>query len=62
MLSVKETLLSLTLFSGLVSCAHKAQVTTFDGNWTFTEEEPPRACLNETDVKKLREVLIKCEK
>jgi hypothetical protein len=61
------TLQNLTLFlvlsSYLSSCASKPVVTSFDGNWKFVETAPGKksACLEESDVMKLREILIRCE-
>jgi hypothetical protein len=49
------------LFAG---CASTPQPTKFDGKWEFYEPTPfsePLACLPKEDVKKLRELLIRCE-
>ncbi len=48
----------------LSACATTPTPTKFDGDWEFyqvTPFEEPRACLKEEDVKKLRELLIRCE-
>jgi hypothetical protein len=48
----------------LAGCASTPAPTKFDGKWEFfqvTPFEEPRACLEQEDVKKLRELLIRCE-
>jgi hypothetical protein len=48
----------------LSGCASTPTPTKFDGKWEFfqvTPFEEPRACLEKEDVKKLRELLIRCE-
>lgn len=48
----------------LSACATEPKSTKFDGDWEFYEVTPfeePRACLKKEDVKKLRELLIRCE-
>ncbi len=55
-------ILSVALF--LVGCATEPKSTKFDGEWEFYEVTPfqePKACLSKEDVKKLRELLIRCE-
>lgn len=54
---------SLMIFLIVSGCAH-ANPTKFDGKWEFIEipDAPVRACLQEKDVKELREILIRCEK
>lgn len=54
-------ILSVLLTAG---CASTPQSTKFDGDWEFYQTTPfeePRACLKKEDVKKLRELLIRCE-
>ncbi len=52
------------LFLLLSSCAQKPVITKFDGVWTVWEREykPAEMCLEEKDVQKLREILIRCAK
>lgn len=47
---------------GLAACAHKPVDTKFDGRWQYCESTPfeQLMCLNEQDVGKLRELLIRC--
>lgn len=54
----------LILSCFLAGCASAPQSTKFDGDWEFYQTTPfeePRACLKKEDVKKLRELLIRCE-
>lgn len=60
--------MALLLLSFLIlsNCAAIPKTTTFDGKWDFIEPDPynpddVRACLPESDVQKLREILIRCE-
>ncbi len=59
--------LNLTIFFALSSfasgCASKPIVTSFDGQWFFVQsgDGKQKACLEENDVMKLREILIRCE-
>lgn len=56
-------ILSLTL--GLTACAaFEPKPTKFDGEWEFLKNErgETRACLPKEDVKKLREILIRCDR
>ncbi len=58
----KFLILSSLLFH--VGCATEPKTTKFDAEWEFCEIspfEPPRACLKQKDVEKLRELLIRCE-
>lgn len=46
------------------ACATEPKTTKFDGDWEFYQTTPfeePKACLSKEDVKKLREVLIRCQ-
>lgn len=55
-------ILNLGMFA--ISCATKPTVTTkFDGQWQFVRIGPNEnmACLNQRDVEKLREILIRCD-
>jgi hypothetical protein len=58
-------MLCLTLSSVLGGgCASRPTVTSFDGKWTLIEvpgDPKLKACLEEEDVQKLRETLIRCE-
>lgn len=47
----------------LMACQTKNQQTKLDLKWHFMDFPPgeTQACLNEKDVKKLRETLIRCE-
>lgn len=54
----------LSLLVWFAGCASTPQTTKFDGKWEFygrTPFEEPLACLPKDDVKKLRELLIRCE-
>lgn len=54
--------LSLALF--FVGCTTNPKPAKFDGDWEFysaTPFEEPKACLSKADVKKLREILIRCD-
>jgi hypothetical protein len=57
--------LILSVFALFVSaCATEPKTTKFDGDWEFYQTTPfeePKACLSKEDVKKLREVLIRCQ-
>lgn len=45
----------------MTACVSTPKATSFDGRWEIDDHTPPRACLYEEDVKKLRELLIRCE-
>ena len=54
----------LSLLALLSACASGPTSTKFDGDWEFHQVHPfeePKACLSKEDVKKLREVLIRCQ-
>lgn len=58
-------LLGAFLILSLSGCASAPTTTKFDGKWEFIERTPfeePMACLPKDDVKKLRELLIRCER
>lgn len=62
---MQKILLKLTLFlilSFFPGCAAPV-VTNFDGKWEFVDQpgQPLKACLQEDDVAKLRETLIRCK-
>lgn len=63
---MKKIRLNLTLFlilsSGCVTAPPPA--TSFDGRWEFVEipGNPVKACLKESDIYELRELLIRCER
>ena len=59
----KRTLINLTAFLILNGCANKPVVTKFDGKWDFCKNAQGEtlACLKKEDVKKLREILIRCK-
>lgn len=62
--SATRKLLSAFLILSLGACASAPPKSTrFDGNWQFCENVPqkPLACLEQPDVEKLRELLIRCE-
>lgn len=56
--------LILSLIVG--ACTTPPRPTKFDANWQLVElspfDEEPHACLSMEEVKKLRELLIRCEK
>lgn len=57
------TFLILSLLVGCVSSPPKS--TKFDGQWEFYQTNPfeeEKACLAKDDVKKLRELLVRCQK
>lgn len=60
-----KTLLNLMIFFALFSCVTAPpKAAPFDSKWTIIDPGPgqtPKACLNEDDVGKLRELLIRCE-
>lgn len=55
--------LLIGFFLILTSCGH-TQTTEFDGKWTIIELMPGRksGCLSQSDVIKLRKVLLQCQK
>jgi len=59
----RRTLTSLTTFLILSGCATKPVTTKFDGKWEFCNNAAGEtlACLKKEDVKKLREILIRCK-
>ena len=65
---MKKTLKSLTTFlilnSLMVGCASRPAATEFDAKWEFcvSPSGESKACLGLDDVKKLREILIRCQK
>lgn len=59
---MKFLLIGLSVW--LVSCATKPTSTKFDGQWEFIDNNQgeTKACLSKSDVMKLRETLIRCER
>lgn len=51
------------ILSGLLGCTSAPKSTKFDADWTFHKgpNGEIRSCLSVEDVKKLRELLIRCE-
>jgi hypothetical protein len=65
---MQKTRRSLIIFSthllALSGCASSPKSTSFDGRWEFIKSPTTnenKACLNDKDTMRLRELLIRCE-
>lgn len=60
---MQKNLTTFLILSFLIGGCASTEPTRFDGKWEFCENNKgeKRACLKEEDVKKLREVLIRCK-
>lgn len=58
-----KKMLTSSILLLVVGCTTTPITSKFDGKWTIVEtpNEPVRACLEKNDVKKLRELLVRCE-
>lgn len=63
LITISLYVLAIIALLFIFGCSSAPIVTKFDGKWEFCENEKgeTRACLQEKDVKKLREILIRCK-
>jgi len=56
-------LIGFLILSSCVVAPKPEPVVAFKGRWSFCTASPPQvlACLNETDLKVLRETLVRCQ-
>lgn len=59
---MRKMLVSSIIFLTLSGCATAQHDTKFDGKWEACEVAPQRTvmCLEEPDILKLREILVRC--